>query len=203
MSKVKAKKRDTFIDMTAMSDVTVLLLTFFMLTAHFIPMEPVQVTTPSSVMETKVPDYNVVTILIDPQGKVFLNLDNPNNKRDVLEKMGAYNGIAFSEKEKVNFMDPTTFAGTPINLMKSYLSMDMGDQKQVLKDNEGIPADSANNQLALWLKTAKLVNPNLAINIKADKKTPYPLVRRVTATLQDIKENRFSLVTTFKDKSGF
>ena len=32
-----------FIDMTAMSDVTVLLLTFFMLTANFVKKEPVQV----------------------------------------------------------------------------------------------------------------------------------------------------------------
>ena len=30
MAKVKVKKQSTFIDMTAMSDVTVLLLTFFM-----------------------------------------------------------------------------------------------------------------------------------------------------------------------------
>ena len=31
----KIKKKSTFIDMTAMSDVTVLLLTFFMLTSTF------------------------------------------------------------------------------------------------------------------------------------------------------------------------
>lgn len=67
MAKVKTSKKDTFIDMTAMSDVTVLLLTFFMLTANFIPLEPVQVVTPASVIETKVPDYNFVTILVDPR----------------------------------------------------------------------------------------------------------------------------------------
>lgn len=38
----KIKKKSTFIDMTAMSDVTVLLLTFFMLTSTFIQKEPVQ-----------------------------------------------------------------------------------------------------------------------------------------------------------------
>ena len=37
MGKTKVKKQSTFIDMTAMSDVTVLLLTFFMLTATFLP----------------------------------------------------------------------------------------------------------------------------------------------------------------------
>ena len=36
----KAKKHDVWIDMTAMSDVTVLLLTFIILTATFLPPEP-------------------------------------------------------------------------------------------------------------------------------------------------------------------
>ena len=35
MGKVKVKKADVFIDMTPMSDVMVLLLTFFMLTSTF------------------------------------------------------------------------------------------------------------------------------------------------------------------------
>ena len=47
----KIKKKSTFIDMTAMSDVTVLLLTFFMLTSTFIQKEPVQVNPPQSVSE--------------------------------------------------------------------------------------------------------------------------------------------------------
>jgi len=36
MGKVKMKRKSTRIDMTAMSDVTVLLLTFFMLTSTFL-----------------------------------------------------------------------------------------------------------------------------------------------------------------------
>ena len=44
MGRAKIKKKSTFIDMTAMSDVTVLLLTFFMLTSTFVKKEPVQVT---------------------------------------------------------------------------------------------------------------------------------------------------------------
>lgn len=36
MSRAKIQKKNMFIDMTAMSDVTVLLLTFFMLTASFV-----------------------------------------------------------------------------------------------------------------------------------------------------------------------
>ena len=51
MGKVKIKRKSTLIDMTAMSDVTVLLLTFFMLTSTFLAKEPVTVITPSSVQE--------------------------------------------------------------------------------------------------------------------------------------------------------
>lgn len=45
MGRAKIKKKSTFIDMTAMSDVTVLLLTFFMLTSTFVKKEPMQVFT--------------------------------------------------------------------------------------------------------------------------------------------------------------
>ena len=58
----KIKKKSTFIDMTAMSDVTVLLLTFFMLTSTFIQKEPVQVNPPQSVSEIKIPESNIVSI---------------------------------------------------------------------------------------------------------------------------------------------
>ena len=198
MSKVKPKKRDTFIDMTAMSDVTVLLLTFFMLTATFIPIEPVRVITPASVVETKVPEFNLVTILVDPAGRVFLNFDRPNDKKEILKKMGDMYNVNFTDKEVANFAEPTTFAAVPMNLMQQYLSLDMSGQKDLLQQNQGIPTDSINNQLAVWIKTAKQVNSNLAISIKADQDTPYPLVRNVTSTLQDIKENRFSLVTQLR-----
>lgn len=56
MGRAKIKKKSTFIDMTAMSDVTVLLLTFFMLTSTFVKKEPVQVFTPASVSEIKIPE---------------------------------------------------------------------------------------------------------------------------------------------------
>ena len=74
MGRAKIKKKDTFIDMTAMSDVTVLLLTFFMLTSTFVKKEPVQVTTPASVSEIKIPETDVLQILVDQEGKIFMSL---------------------------------------------------------------------------------------------------------------------------------
>ncbi|WP_290378923.1 biopolymer transporter ExbD, partial [Paramuribaculum intestinale] len=74
MGKVKIKRKSTLIDMTAMSDVTVLLLTFFMLTSTFLQKEPVTVLTPSSVSELKVPTANLAQVLISPEGKVFISI---------------------------------------------------------------------------------------------------------------------------------
>ena len=74
MGRAQIKKKSTFIDMTAMSDVTVLLLTFFMLTSTFVKKEPVQVNTPASVSEIKIPETNVLQILVDPNGKIFMSL---------------------------------------------------------------------------------------------------------------------------------
>lgn len=65
MGKVKIKRQSIWIDMTPMSDVMVLLLTFFMLTSTFVKNEAVKVNTPGSVSEVKVTDKNVLTILID------------------------------------------------------------------------------------------------------------------------------------------
>ena len=89
MGRAKIKKKDTFIDMTAMSDVTVLLLTFFMLTSTFVKKEPVQVTTPASVSEIKIPETDVLQILVDQEGKIFMSLDKQQDMQAVLESMAS------------------------------------------------------------------------------------------------------------------
>ncbi len=88
MGKVKIKRKSTLIDMTAMSDVTVLLLTFFMLTSTFVKKEPVQVQTPSSVQEAPVPNANFATILVSPTGYVSIAVvgDGPDADIDFLKE---------------------------------------------------------------------------------------------------------------------
>jgi len=86
MARPTLPRRDTWIDMTPMSDVMVLLLTFFMLTSTFLKPEPVRVNTPLSVSEIKIPEKNIFSVLISPEGKVFLDMDNPKDRISVLEK---------------------------------------------------------------------------------------------------------------------
>jgi biopolymer transport protein ExbD len=199
MSKVKSKKHSTFIDMTAMSDVTVLLLTFFMLTATFLPKEPVQVTTPASVIEVKIPDNDLLTILIKSDGQTYLNFDKPTIKEEVLKLVGKDKNVEFSNKQITSFKNQAII-GVPFNELPAFLNMPMLDQDAHLKTT-GIPTDSTNNQLKQWLQYAVMVyggSKNFKIAVKADRSTEYPKVNNVISTLQDLKLNRFNLITTLK-----
>ena len=137
MGRAKIKKKSTFIDMTAMSDVTVLLLTFFMLT--------------------------------------------------------------FTPEETKKFMLASTF-GVPMKSMKKYLDLPQDQQDAVLK-NEGIPTDSIDNQFKAWVRNARAVNSDLRIAIKADANTPYSVIKNVMNSLQDLRENRYNLITSLKTTS--
>jgi biopolymer transport protein ExbD len=69
----KAKRRIGIrIDMTPMVDVAFLLLIFFMTTTQFKPPEEVSVSLPYSSSEIKVPESNVITVIVTEAGKAFL-----------------------------------------------------------------------------------------------------------------------------------
>lgn len=99
MGKVKVKKADVWIDMTPMSDVMVLLLTFFMLTSTFVKNEAVKVVTPGSVSEIKVPETNVLTILCDKEGRIFVGMDNPKRMGDLVQGMADQYGVQLDKKQ--------------------------------------------------------------------------------------------------------
>ena len=199
MGRVKIKKKSTFIDMTAMSDVTVLLLTFFMLTSTFVKKEPVQVFTPASVSEIKIPETNILQILVDPQGKIFMSLDKQPDMKAVLEKMGEEYGVDFTPEQEKKFVTASTF-GVPMRSMQKYLDLPVEQQDRVLR-NEGIPCDSTDNQFKSWVRNARRVNPDLRIAIKADASTPYAVIKNVMSSLQDLRENRYNLITSLKTAS--
>ena len=200
MSKVKVARKSTRIDMTAMSDVTVLLLTFFMLTSTFVKKEPVQVTTPASVSEIKIPETNILQILIDPKGKVFMSLDKQGDMIETLTSVGKDYGITFTPEEIRKFKILKTF-GVPMKNMKAFLAMTSENQDKVLKDL-GIPTDKANNEFKSWIKNARATNKDLRIAIKADQNTPYKVIKDVMSSLQDLRENRYNLITALKKVSA-
>ena len=214
MAKAKVKKQSTFIDMTAMSDVTVLLLTFFMLTSTFIQDEPVKVQTPASVSEIGIPESNLMTILVDSNGKVFMSFTNQQDKEKTLTAVGEDYGISFSPQQLNSFKKLESF-GVPIHSMASFLDLPSDAQSEYLKDLEnqrvGIPSDSlydargvisTDNEFKRWVTHATLNNPDLLIAIKADKSTNYPVVKTVIDNLRDMRKNRYLLITTLKTASN-
>ena len=185
-----------FIDMTAMSDVTVLLQTFIMLTASFVKKVPVQVISPASVSEIKIPETNILSILVDPQGKIFMSLDKQSDMTATLEAMGKEYGLTFTPQEIKKFSLQQTF-GVPMSHMKSFLALSTEQQDRTLK-TQGIPCDSIDNQFKAWVRHARSVNHDLRIAIKADQQTPYAVIKKVMNSLQDLKENRYNLITSLK-----
>jgi len=74
-----AKKRsrvNIIVDMTPMVDVTMLLLTFFMLTTKFRPPQEAEVILPASHSAFELPESNVMTVSITKEDRIFLGLDS-------------------------------------------------------------------------------------------------------------------------------
>jgi biopolymer transport protein ExbD len=200
MGRAQIKKKDCFIDMTPMSDVMVLLLTFFMLTSTFTKREPVKVMTPSSVSEIKIPTKGVLQILVDKTGKVFMSLDNENDLDAVLGSMSDLYNYTYNSEQKTRFIKDPVF-GVPMNKLNAYLNESDGQVREKLLKSGGIPCDSVNGQhseFENWVLFAKQNNPDLKIAIKADAGTPYSVVKKVMSSLQDIRENRYYLITSLK-----
>ena len=141
MGRVKIARKSTFIDMTAMSDVTVLLLTFFMLTSTFLSKEPATVITPPSVSTEKVQETNYVQVLVNPEGKVWLTMNNDTSANWSNEKMRMAlldraaeiynethkNKVKFTDKQKYAFSKLASF-GVPLSQMGEFL--DLADQQE-------------------------------------------------------------------------
>ncbi len=76
MPRIKVRRVGIRIDMTPLVDIAFLLLTFFMMTTQFKPLEEVEIILPSSHSEFKLPESDVMTINISEDGRLFLGLDS-------------------------------------------------------------------------------------------------------------------------------
>ena len=198
MGRFKVKKQDTFIDMTPMSDVMVLLLTFFMLTATFVKEEPLKVNTPGSVSEVKIPENNLLTIFIEKNGKVFMTMDSPASLRKLANAMNEKGSLNLNAQQVETFAQAPTF-GTPLNTIAGWLETDNRNELLIKSQEAGIPCDSLNNELKTWVSTAReACGEGMGIAIKADKSTSYAVIKKVMDTLRDIDEARYKLITSLK-----
>jgi len=201
MPKIKLPTKSPHIDMTPMVDLFSVVLIFLMLTTTMRQPEPANVDTPFSISETPTPDFNTMTFLLSPDGKVYMNFDNgPDTllkyRPKILAEMGKRYGVEFTETELRNFEKQKSSLGVPILNMKEWLNTKDNNLKKTLQT--GIPMDSVDNQLANWILYARQVNPNIKASIKGDSKTPFESVEKVLDILQEKNVNRFNLITSLE-----
>jgi biopolymer transport protein ExbD len=201
MPKIKLPTKSPHIDMTPMVDLFSVVLIFLMLTTTMRQPEPAIVDTPFSISETPLPDFNTMTFLLSPDGRVFMNFDNgPDTilkyRPKILTEMGNRYGIEFTEDELRNFEKYKSSLGVPIMHMKEFLDTRDNNIRNSLQT--GIPIDSADNQLAMWILYARQVNPNIKASIKGDANTGFDIVEKVLDILQERNVNRFNLITSLE-----
>jgi biopolymer transport protein ExbD len=200
MSKIKIPHRSPRIDMTPMVDLFMLLLTFFMLTASFKPQEAVQVDTPSSISETTSPEKNLITVFVSKDNKVFFNVDDgldtaQHVRRSVLKGVGEQLRVKFTDEQIKKFVGLASF-GMPAKDIPAWI--DATDIKAKEAFQTGIPIDSTDNQLAMWVLYARRGNPYAEVAIKGDNEADYKVVKRVLDILQDYEVKKFNLTTTLE-----
>lgn len=209
--KAKIKRKDTTIDMTAMCDVSFLLLTFFVLTATARQPETLMVDTPASTTQEKIPDDNLGIITVGDGGKIFYTIKDPAVRIQTLQNMSAKYGINFSQEEYDKFRLTEDF-GVPISNLRQLLSLDPSERGVEIQ--KGIPVDSTennSNELYHWVQQSRLATVSVArerendrnyvdkgpmkVAIKADANEKFPVINLIIETLRSQKQNKFSFVT--------
>lgn len=206
MAKVKMSKKSTSIDMTAMCDVAFLLLTFFILTATAKVPEPLPVDTPSSTVQTKLPETDLATLTVGKSNgkeQVFFGVKGKEIRMATLDYVAQKYKVSFTENERLQFSLIDEF-GVPVEGLKKLLKLKSADRSKK-GVQPGIPTDSLNNQLQDWIQYARKANidlnqKELQFAIKGDAKEEYPQIKKVMDILQNQKINSFNLVTGLRGK---
>ena len=192
MGRAKLPRKSTSIDMTAMCDVAFLLLSFFILTTKFKPSEAIAVTTPKSVAAKIAPTKDIVEIIIDKDGKVFLTMDDAEKKATVASSLNSSRSLNLNAAAFKNAL----FFGAPFSSMASFLAIPEADRKgNVLP---GIPVkDSSHNELIEWMRVIKDAYQGKKMNVlvKGDNLAKYPAFKSVIDAFKKNDILKFQMIT--------
>jgi biopolymer transport protein ExbD len=202
MPSVKIPRKSTDTDMTPFVDIAFLILSFFIMATKFKPPEPVEITTPGSVLSQKLPENNAVMISIDSSNKVYFSVLSEKDKTKfdlIINGINTNQNLGLSPAEIANFRK-TPIVGVPFAGLKQLLGTDAKEQMRLKQP--GIPIlDTANNQLEWWIREAKAAFAGEKLNylIKGDGKSKYPAFEAVIAALKKNDEFKYNLVTSLDD----
>jgi biopolymer transport protein ExbD len=215
MPKIKVPKSAPSLDMTPMVDLAFLLVTFFMLTAKFRNMEPIEAEPPYSTSEIQLKE-NVLLVTIDKAGRAYYDISDKAVRELLINgMMKRYPTLKLTREDIDGFVKMGTF-GQPINQLASYIRADADMKEAMDKQSKGIPTDSLDNQLGDWIiegfyaftRNAEVLFPNkterdkflkengLRYAIKADADTDYENVEKVIDVFRDREIYQFNMVTS-------
>jgi len=216
MPKVKLPRSSPSIDMTPMVDLAFLLVTFFMLTTKFRPDEPVTVTIPFSLSQTKLPD-NATTINIDSAGRVFYDMDGKDARAALLSTLAkSVPAIGPVTDEEIFRFSVMGAFGQPFTQIRAYVDAGETERKVMNTQTKGIPIDSVpHDELLDWVtygnsaafsdyNAKKSAGQNVNIPrfaIKADGNAKYKVIKQVIDICQKAGIQHFDLITSMKMKA--
>lgn len=200
MGKIKMQKNPPRIDMTPMVDLFFLLLVFFILTATFRPQEAVMVDTPSSISNTTTPEKHIITLTISKDNLVFFNVDNgldtsEHLRAKILQAVGQQYQMKFTHEEIKKFEAMNSFS-LPMDKLKGWINEKDSKVRDAM--HTGLPMDSTDNQLLMWIRFSRQYYPDFEVAIKGDRDADYQTVKKVIDILQDNNVNKFNLTTNLE-----
>ena len=193
MGRAKLPRKSTSIDMTAMCDVAFLLLSFFILTTKFKPAEAIAVTTPNSVAAKVAPQKDYVMVILDKNGKVFLEMDDESKKEVMANSLNSMKNLNMS----VPAFKKALFFRAPFSGVASFLSLPEDQRK-----GDGLPGipvqDTANNELTTWMRVVKdayMGQKEPAFLLKGDNMAKFPAFKAIIDAFKKNDILKFQMIT--------
>ena len=206
MPTIKIPRKSTDTDMTPFVDIAFLILSFFIMATKFKPPEPVEITTPGSVLSQKLPENNAVLITIDSSNKVYFSVLSEKDKTkfdEIISEINTSQNMGLTQSEIANYRQ-TYMIGVPFGGVKQLLATPARDQGTLKQP--GIPVmDTLNNQLVWWIGAAKKAfagEKGFKYLIKGDGAAKYPAFEAVISALKKNEEFKYNLVTSLDDIPG-
>ncbi len=155
MGKIKPKRAGILLDMTPLVDIAFLLLTFFMMTTQFKPIEEVTIELPASNSIFKLPESDVLSLSLSKDGRIFMGLDNQRLRARLFGKENELKaGIEIPKEKLAEYLIQARTANPRL--------------RTVIKGDKGAEYGVAQDVMDILLKT-KITRFNLVTNLEINR----------------------------------